>query len=186
MPGKHNLLNALAVIAVADFIGVSARDIGRALETFEGIKRRQEVRGAVNGVTIIDDFAHHPTAVRETINAIKPFYPAGRLIAVFEPRTNSSMRTVFQDVYPPVFDAADLVCIREPSLLHKIPEGERFSASRLVADICKRGVAARYFEDTDKIIEFVAAEAGSGDVVLIMSNGGFDNIHQRLLETLKI
>ncbi len=186
MPGKHNLLNALAVIAVADFIGVSARDIGQALATFEGIKRRQEIRGAVNGVTVMDDFAHHPTAVRETINAIKPFYPTGRLIAVFEPRTNSSMRAVFQDIYPPVFDAADLVCIREPSLLHKIPEDERFSASRLVADICKRGVEARYFEDTDRIIEFVAAEAVSGDVVLIMSNGGFDNIHQRLLDTLKI
>jgi len=186
MPGKHNLFNALAVIAVADFIGVSARDIGRALETFEGIKRRQEIRGEVNGVTVMDDFAHHPTAVRETLNAIKPFYPTGRLIAVFEPRTNSSMRAVFQDIYPTVFDAADLVCIREPSLLHKIPEDERFSASRLVADICKRGVAAKHFEDTDKIIEFVAAEAVSGDVVLIMSNGGFDNIHQRLLDTLKI
>ncbi len=184
MPGKHNLLNALAVIAVADFIGVAVQDIGRALETFEGIKRRQEIRGAVSGVTVMDDFAHHPTAVRETINAIKPFYPAGRLIAVFEPRTNSSMRAVFQDVYPTVFDAADLVCIREPSLLHKIPEDERFSATRLVADIRERGVPAEYFADTDKIIEFVAAEAVSGDIVLIMSNGGFDNIHQRLLDTL--
>lgn len=185
MTGKHNLLNTLAVIAVADHIGISADAIGRALETFEGIKRRQEVRGEVNGVTVMDDFAHHPTAVRETIQAVKPFYPDGRLIAVFEPRTNSSMRAVFQDVYPTVFDAADLVCIREPSLLHKIPEKERFSATRLVADIRKRGVPADYFTDTDGIIAFVAGEAAPGDIVLIMSNGGFDNIHRRLLESLR-
>jgi UDP-N-acetylmuramate: L-alanyl-gamma-D-glutamyl-meso-diaminopimelate ligase len=95
------------------------------------------------------------------------------------------MRNVFQDVYPAAFDAADLVCIREPALLHKIPENERFSASRLVADIGKRGVAAKYFEDTDNIIEFVSKEAKPGDIVLIMSNGGFNNIHQRLLEALR-
>jgi len=181
MFGRHNLLNALAVIAVADYIGIAAEDIGRALETFAGIKRRQEVRGEIDGVTVMDDFAHHPTAVRETIQAVKPFYPDGRLLAVFEPRTNSSMRSVFQDVYPMVFDGADLVCIREPSLFHKIPEAERFSAARLVADINKRGIEARYHADTDSIIDFVAGEVRSGDLVLIMSNGGFDNIHERLL-----
>lgn len=185
LTGSHNLLNALAVIAVAHHIGVSADAIGKALASFEGIKRRQEVRGTVGGVTVMDDFAHHPTAVRETIQAVKPFYPNGRLIAVFEPRTNSSMRSIFQEVYPTVFDAADLVCIREPSLLHKIPEKERFSASRLVADISKRGLDAQYFRDTEGIIEFVAGEAAAGDVVLIMSNGGFDNIHERLLNALK-
>jgi UDP-N-acetylmuramate: L-alanyl-gamma-D-glutamyl-meso-diaminopimelate ligase len=184
MVGRHNLLNALAVIAVADYIGILPADIGRALETFEGIKRRQEVRGEVNGVTVMDDFAHHPTAVRETIQAVKPFYPAGRLIAVFEPRTNSSMRAVFQDVYPTVFDAADLVCIREPALLHKIPEDERFSALQLVEALRKRGVPAEYFANTDGIIEFVAGKAAPGDIVLIMSNGGFDNIHERLLNAL--
>jgi UDP-N-acetylmuramate: L-alanyl-gamma-D-glutamyl-meso-diaminopimelate ligase len=123
--------------------------------------------------------------VLETIQAVKSFYPDGRLIAVFEPRTNSSMRSVFQDVYPTVFDAADLVCIREPSLLHKVPEGERLSAARLVADIRRRGIPAEYYPDTEGIIDFVTAEARSGDVVLIMSNGGFDNIHQRLLERLQ-
>ena len=185
LTGNHNLLNALAVIAVANHFGVSADEIGRALASFEGIKRRQEVRGEINGITVMDDFAHHPTAVRETIQAVKPFYPDGRLIAVFEPRTNSSMRSVFQEVYPTVFDAADLVCIREPSLLHKIPQEERFSAARLVADINKRGIAANYYADTDSIIEFVAGKAAAGDVILIMSNGGFDNIHERLLKTLE-
>jgi UDP-N-acetylmuramate: L-alanyl-gamma-D-glutamyl-meso-diaminopimelate ligase len=184
MTGQHNLLNALSVIAVAHRIGISADDIGRALETFEGIKRRQEVRGEVNGVTVMDDFAHHPTAVRETLKAVKPFYPDGRLLAVFEPRTNSSMRRVFQDVYPTVFDAADIVCIREPSLLKKIPENDRVSVLRLVEDICKRGVTARHFADTEGIIEFVVSEALPGDIVLIMSNGGFNNIHERLLKSL--
>jgi len=185
LAGHHNLLNALAVIAVANHIEVSADEIGRALASFKGIKRRQEVRGEVDGVTVMDDFAHHPNAVRETIQAVKPFYPEGRLIAVFEPRTNSSMRSVFQDVYPTVFDAADLVCIREPSLLHKVPEGERLSAARLVADINKRRITANYYADTESIIEYVAREARSGDLVLIMSNGGFDNIHERLLSRLK-
>jgi len=185
MAGRHNLLNALAVIAVADYIGIAAKDIEKAFESFAGIKRRQEIRGIVNGVAVLDDFAHHPTAVRETIQAIKPFYPDGRLIAVFEPRTNSSMRRVFQAVYPTVFDAADLVCIREPSLLHKIPEDERFSAKRLVTDICKRGIKAKHHQDTDSIIDFLAGETRAGDVVLIMSNGGFDNIHERLLEKLR-
>jgi len=185
MTGRHNLLNTLAVIAIADHLGVAAKDIGHALATFEGIKRRQEVRGEIDGITVMDDFAHHPTAVQATIQAVKPFYPDGRLIAVFEPRTNSSMRSVFQDVYPTVFDAADLVCIREPSLLHKVPEGERFSAARLVADINKRGIEARHYANTDSIIEYVAGEARSGDIVLIMSNGGFDNIHERLLSRLK-
>ncbi len=185
MTGRHNLLNALAVIAVARHIGIGADAVARALATFDGIKRRQEVRGEVNGVTVMDDFAHHPTAVRETIRAVKPFYPSGRLLAIFEPRTNSSMRSVFQDVYPAAFDAADLVCIREPSLLAKIPAGERFSARQLVADIAKRGVPARYFADTEGIIGFIAGEVAPGDVVLIMSNGGFDNIHEKLLKTLR-
>ncbi|MFZ0727520.1 MAG: UDP-N-acetylmuramate--L-alanine ligase, partial [Desulfobacterales bacterium] len=112
MVGKHNLLNALSTIAVADHLGIPAAVTGEALESFAGVRRRQEVRGCRRGITVMDDFAHHPTAVRETIAAVRPFYPAGRLIAVFEPRTNTSMRAVFQDVYPPCFDLADLVCIR--------------------------------------------------------------------------
>ena len=184
MIGRHNLLNALAVIAVADHLGIPAADIRQALATFEGVKRRQEIRGTVNGITVMDDFAHHPTAVRETIAAIKPFYPHGRLIAVFEPRTNSSMRAVFQDLYPSVFDTADRVCIREPALIHKIPENERFSVRKLVKDIRQRGISAEHYADTDEIIAYVVAEARPGDVVLIMSNGGFDNIHQRLLDRL--
>jgi len=182
--GRHNLLNALSVIAVAHHLMIPPDVIAGALETFEGIKRRQEVRGVKNKITVIDDFAHHPTAVQETIGALKPFYPDGRLVAVFEPRTNSSMRKIFQNVYPLVFDQADLVCIRNPSLLSKIPAAERFSAPKLVADLKNRGKDAHYFENTEAIIEFVVKAAVPGDLVLIMSNGGFDNIHERLLKSL--
>jgi UDP-N-acetylmuramate: L-alanyl-gamma-D-glutamyl-meso-diaminopimelate ligase len=142
------------------------------------------VRGIKNGVTVIDDFAHHPTAVRETVRAIREFYGERRLVAVFEPRTNTSMRDVFQDIYAACFDPADLVCIRKPPLLEKIPEGQRFSSEKLVADIQRRGTLAQYFDDTEAIIDFVLKETAHDDVVLIMSNGGFENIHARLLEAL--
>jgi len=184
LPGEHNLLNALSVIAAADMLGIDTDSIRQAMESFRNVKRRQEVRGVKNGITVMDDFAHHPTAVRETIRAVKPFYPDGRLIAVFEPRTNTSMRNVFQDVYPSSFDQADIICIRKPPLLEKIPEGERFSSHQLVEDLKKRGKNARYFPDTEAILAFLVQVAEKGDVVLIMSNGGFDNIHQRLLEAL--
>jgi UDP-N-acetylmuramate: L-alanyl-gamma-D-glutamyl-meso-diaminopimelate ligase len=184
MIGRHNLLNALAALAAAHRSGVSCEDLQHGLAGFRGVKRRQEIRGVQNGVTVIDDFAHHPTAVRETVRAIKDFYGRKRLIAVFEPRTNTSMRDVFQQAYAACFDPSDLVIIRKPPLLKKIPEGRRFSSARLVADIEKRGNVAHYFEDTDAIIAFLVDQARAEDVILIMSNGGFDNIHARLLEAL--
>jgi UDP-N-acetylmuramate: L-alanyl-gamma-D-glutamyl-meso-diaminopimelate ligase len=182
--GEHNLLNALSAIAVADILKITVETIARAFESFEGIKRRQEVRGEKSGVTVMDDFAHHPTAVRETLRAVKPFYPNGRLIAVFEPRTNSSMRNIFQNIYPLSFDGADIICIRRPSLLDKIPLKERFSSQQLVNDLNRQGKDAHFFPNTDKIIDFLVKEARSGDLVLVMSNGGFDNIHERLLFAL--
>jgi UDP-N-acetylmuramate: L-alanyl-gamma-D-glutamyl-meso-diaminopimelate ligase len=184
LPGEHNLYNALSVIASAQRIGIPMDKVKNALESFDGVKRRQEIRGVVRGVTVMDDFAHHPTAVRETIRAVKPFYPEGRLIAVFEPRTNSSMRDVFQDSYPDSFDDADLVLIRKPPHLEKIPEDHRFSSEKLVSDLEKKGVNAYFFETTEGIIDFVTDETKSGDLVLIMSNGGFDQIHQRILDRL--
>jgi len=182
--GIHNLLNTMVSIAIADHMQISHETISRALETFQGVKRRQEVRGQKRNITVMDDFAHHPTAVRETSRAVKPFYPNGRLVAVFEPRTNTSMRNVFQDVYPVSFDGADLVCVRKPPLLHKIAPGERFSSEKLVEDLQRLGKKAFYFPDTDAIIDFLIQEAKPGDLILIMSNGGFDNIHERLLEAL--
>ncbi len=182
--GSHNLLNALSAIALTDHLGIAASDVGVALESFEGIRRRQEVRGQRRGVAIMDDFAHHPTAVRETVTAVKNAYPGRRLFAVFEPRTNSSMRKVFQDLYPMSFVEADITCIRQPPLLEKIPQAERFSSEKLVEDLKHKGKAALFFADTEGIIDFLVRTAVSGDIILIMSNGGFDNIHDRLLESL--
>ncbi len=182
--GEHNLFNALADIAIADRLKIPADVIAKALETFEGIKRRQEIRGQRRQITVMDDFAHHPTAVRETVRAVKSVFSGGRLIAVFEPRTNTSMRSVFQTEYSQSFDMADLICIRKPPLLKKIPDGQRFSSEQLVNDLKRLGKNAHYFPDTDAIIDFLLATAKPGDLILIMSNGGFDNIHQRLLELL--
>ena len=182
--GEHNLLNALAVIAIADGLNIAVDVIAKALQTFEGIKRRQEIRGQKRQITVMDDFAHHPTAVRETVRAVKLVVSTGRLIAVFEPRTNTSMRSVFQKEYAGVFDPADIICIRKPPLLNKIPSGQQFSSEQLVADLKIRGKDAHYFPDTDAILDFLLITAKPGDLVLIMSNGGFDNIHQRLLENL--
>jgi UDP-N-acetylmuramate: L-alanyl-gamma-D-glutamyl-meso-diaminopimelate ligase len=184
MIGAHNLLNALADIAVADRLGLSVDEIGAALASFGGVKRRQEIRGERRGIVVMDDFAHHPTAVAATTAAVRSAYPGRRLVAVFEPRTNSSMRKVFQGAYAEAFDAADLVCIRRPSMLEKVPEAERISSEALAADLARRGKNARFFAETAGIVEFLVAEGRPGDVVLIMSNGGFDNIHENLLAAL--
>jgi UDP-N-acetylmuramate: L-alanyl-gamma-D-glutamyl-meso-diaminopimelate ligase len=185
MPGRHNALNALAVIAVLDGLGVGPAVVEQALASFQGVRRRQEVRGEAHGITVIDDFAHHPTAVRETLAALKEAYRGRRLVAVFEPRTNSSRRNVFQQDYVLSFDAADIAIVREPPGLEKIPVAERFSSERLVADLGARGIAARYAATTDEILAFLAANSRPGDVIAILSNGGFDNIHERLLALLR-
>ena len=182
--GEHNLLNTLAAIAVAYKMKIPPEVIAKALESFQGVKRRQEVRGQKNGITIMDDFAHHPTAVKETVKAVKSFYRDGRLIAVFEPRTNTSMRNIFQDIYPDSFDHADIICIRKPPLLNKIPPHEHFSSEKLVNDLQNRGKDAHYFSDTESIIKYLEKTTSPGDLILIMSNGGFDNIHDSLLKRL--
>lgn len=184
MPGLHNCLNALAVIALLHRFGFAFADITDGLATFEGVKRRQQIRGVVRGVTVIDDFAHHPTAVRETLNALRLAWPANRLIVVFEPRTNSSRRAVFQRDYTRVFGAADRILIREHIPLDTVSPEEQFSSPQLAADLCALGKEARSFADTDAILEALAETCQSGDVVVILSNGGFDGIHERLLALL--
>jgi UDP-N-acetylmuramate: L-alanyl-gamma-D-glutamyl-meso-diaminopimelate ligase len=184
MPGRHNALNALAVIAVLDRLGLDKETISAGLSSFEGVRRRQEVRGVVNNVTVIDDFAHHPTAVRETLTALKQAYDGHRLVAVFEPRTNSSRRRVFQKDYVSAFDQADLVLVREPVPLPDFPADQLFSSGQLAADLKERSVAALSFADTDGILAHLRGILLPGDVVAILSNGGFDNIHARLLEQL--
>jgi UDP-N-acetylmuramate: L-alanyl-gamma-D-glutamyl-meso-diaminopimelate ligase len=134
---------------------------------------------------VIDDFAHHPTAVRETIQAIKAQYAGQRLMTVFEPRTNTSRRKVFQKDYVAAFEGADRILIREAPGLEKIPEEERFSSAQLVDDLKTSGLKADYSPDTDEIVQILNKELREGDVVLIMSNGGFDNIHERVLKMLE-
>ncbi len=185
MPGRHNALNSAAVIAVLDRLGIDAATIASGLSVFQGVRRRQEVRGVERGVTVIDDFAHHPTAVRETLDALRQAYAGHRLIAVFEPRTNSSRRRVFQEAYVAAFDHADQVVVREPVALAQLAEEERFSSAQLVAELKGQGRDARYFATTEEILAHLGGQLRPGDVVAILSNGGFDNIHTRLLDLLR-
>ncbi len=184
MPGGHNLGNFLACAAAAQEIGIDPAAIQRAMTNFSGVKRRQEIRGIKRGITVMDDFAHHPTAVKETIAALKPLYREGRLIAVFEPRTNTSMRTFFQDIYPEAFTQADMVFVCQPCSKKVIPQSQRFSIETLVRDIQKAGGNAHGFASVEEILDFLPGNLQSGDLVLIMSNGGFDNIHDRLLDRI--
>ena len=184
MPGIYNALNATSVIAMMDHLGFSKDDIAISLASFQGVKRRQQVRGEVNGITVIDDFAHHPTAVRATVGALKSSWPDRRLVVVFEPRTNSSRRSVFQDQYARAFVNADMTLIREHIPLDSIPADQQFSSKKLVSDLVATGKSAYYFFETTGILDFLEDHAVSGDVIVILSNGGFDNIHERLLKRL--
>ncbi len=184
MPGRHNALNALAVIAVLDRLGLDKEVIITGLSSFEGVRRRQEVRGVINDITVIDDFAHHPTAVRETLTALKQAYEGQRLVAVFEPRTNSSRRRIFQNDYVSAFDRADILLVREPVPLADFPADQLFSSKQLASDLKDRGIDALSFPDTDDILDHLQTMLVPGDVVAILSNGGFDDIHTRLLEML--
>ena len=183
-PGRHNCLNALAVILALNHIGVPVADITESLRKFSGVKRRQEVRGKRWQVTVIDDFAHHPTAVRETLNALNKAYPGQRLIAVFEPRTNSSRRSIFQKDYAVSFDDAEIIYLREPLPLDTVDRTEMFSSVQLAEDLHKRGKNASAYATTDEILHALNDTVQPGDVVAILSNGGFDNIHSRLLDLL--
>ncbi len=182
--GRHNLSNLLAAVAVARFLDVAPGAIAGAAETLQGAKRRQEVLGERRGILVIDDFAHHPTAVRETIAAVSERYRGRRLIAVFEPRSNSSRRAVFQEQYGQAFDHAEIILIPEPTMMEKIPIAERFSSARLVEDLRMRGRHALHFSATDRLLETLLQLVSERDVVLFMSNGAFDNLPRRFLEAL--
>jgi len=185
MAGRHNLMNALAAVAVAEWSGIDPQKAMDALSSFRGVRRRQEVRGEVAGITVIDDFAHHPTAVQVTCDALRHRFPSRRLVAVFEPRTNTSKRNFFQQAYVPSFDEADVVLVREPRGVEEIPREERFDSHVLAEDLRQRGKTARAFAESDDLLDFLAYGSEPGDVVLVMSNGSFDNLIGRLLDRLK-
>ncbi len=183
--GIYNCLNAAAVAAVMHRLGYSPAMIEQGLASFDGVKRRQEVRGTVDGVTVIDDFAHHPTAVRSTLDGLKQSHPDNRLVAVFEPRTNTSRRAIFQQDYGRSFGSADITLIREVATDKPVDEDDRFSAFQLADDLNRQGRSAAAFSDTGEIISRVVDIARPGDIIAVLSNGGFDNIHERLLEALR-
>jgi UDP-N-acetylmuramate: L-alanyl-gamma-D-glutamyl-meso-diaminopimelate ligase len=184
MAGDHNLANATAAIAVAMSLGVPARAAREALASVGGVKRRQEEIGTPGGVAVVDDFAHHPTAVRETIAGLRERYGARRLWVLFEPRTQTSRRKVFQREYALAFDRADRVVVAGAYGIEALPEAERFHPEQLAADVAARGRWARFEPDVDRIAALVAAEAEPGDVVAVFSNGGFGGIHAKLLAAL--
>jgi UDP-N-acetylmuramate: L-alanyl-gamma-D-glutamyl-meso-diaminopimelate ligase len=181
LAGAYNLANALAVVAVAAALSLSGDQIARGIRRFSGVRRRQEVRGVAQGVTVVDDFAHHPTAVRQTLRALRRRYGGGRLIAIFEPRSATSRRGVFQKEFADAFAEADETIVGAVSHPEKAPPGDRFDPERLAADLRGKGVAARHVANVDQIVEQVAANAAAGDTVVIMSSGGFEGIHDKLL-----
>ena len=184
MAGMHNACNATAVMVLARRMGYGDDEIQRAMAGFRGVKRRQEVRGVAHGVTVIDDFAHHPTAVRLTIAAIAERYPGRRVWAVFEPRSFTARSDRFQTEFVESFRAAQRVVLAPP-YRSSISSGTRpLDTPAIAAALQAKGVSATACPDTEAVLELVSSEAASGDVVLIMSNGGFDDIHQRLLDNL--
>jgi UDP-N-acetylmuramate: L-alanyl-gamma-D-glutamyl-meso-diaminopimelate ligase len=165
-------------------VGLDTDTMAEGLRQFRGVRRRMQLRGTAHGVAVYDDFAHHPTAIAETLAGVRSAFPEQRLWAIFEPRSATSCRRVFQADFARALSAADRVVL--PAVFRSsLPDAERLSAEQLVEDLKAGGVHASYIPQVEDIVTAVAREARSGDVVVIMSNGGFDNIHARLLEALE-
>src|ERR1051326_6076102 len=189
LSGKHNVLNALADAAIARLRGLSAAEIQKGLESFQGIKRRMEVRGVERGVTVIDDFAHHPTAIATTLDGARKRYPGRRIWALFEPRSISSSRKEFEDGYIDAFHEADRVIVGP--IFHRDRYETRYgldkmmSVEEIAARLQRDGIETRQIDDFDEIADAVARDAGDGDVVVVMSSGAFGGVHEKILERLR-
>ncbi len=183
--GEFNVRNALAVIAAAAEQGLSPREIAAGLASFQGVRRRLEVRGEAYGITIVDDFAHHPTAIAATLRAVRKRFPARRVWVILEPRSWSLRRNVFQDRLPASLDEADEVVIAEVYGADAIPPSQRLDPARLASELAARGRRARFLPGVDEISETVSAEARPGDVVAVLSNGGFGGLQDKLLLALE-
>lgn len=182
--GRHNVANCVAAIAVCAARGVPVRDIRRGVGSFAGVRRRQELRGIAGGVTVLDDYAHHPTAVRETLKALRKRFPKRRLIAVYEPRSATSRRRTFQGEFAEAFAHADEVVVGRLFDPSKIPPTERFDPERLALDLHRAGTKASYIPDVEHIVKQLASSAAPGDVVCVLSSGSFDGLHDRLLDEI--
>ncbi len=183
--GEYNVWNATAAAALAANYGISKDAIAQALATFRSVKRRLEVKAEINGITIIDDFAHHPTAIEQTIRALRSRYPQSRLWVVLEPRSNTMRRNVLQDALARSLALADEVAIAAIFKSEAIPEAERLDLNRVAGEIQKRGKQARIFSDADAIVNAIAPELRARDVVAILSNGGFGGIYEKLPQRLR-
>jgi UDP-N-acetylmuramate: L-alanyl-gamma-D-glutamyl-meso-diaminopimelate ligase len=183
--GEFNVRNAAMAAIAAGFYDVPKSKIENAFKSFSGIARRQELRGEVRGVKVIDDFGHHPTAIAYTLEALRHRYRGSRLWAVFEPRSNTTRRAVFQQQLPDALKLADGVFISQVAKLEQIPEKERLNPERVVAAIAKAGRPAFYERNADAIVDRIVPMLGPSDVIAVFSNGGFDNIHEKLLTRLK-
>ena len=185
LPGMYNVRNCLGTIAAAHALGIERKVLQDALATFKSVKRRMEVRGIINQVTVIDDFAHHPTAIRETLRAANQKYPERRIIAVFEPRSWTTRKKIFQKEYPAAFAAADYVIIAPIFESFRLAADDQVSIDEVIADLKKQGKRAYSIGGADAIVAHLVPELLPQDVVVIMSNGEFGGIHQKLIDALK-
>ena len=185
LSGRHNVLNAVAAIAIAHGRGVSGEAIESAMAAFRGVLRRLEVKGESTGVLVVDDFAHHPTAIRATIDAARHRWPGRRLWAVFEPRSNTMRRRVFEDDLAASLGTADAAVLGAVNRANLLSDEERMSPARVLETIRRTGRSAQGFDSADEIAEYLAAETRSGDLVLVMSNGSFDGLCGKLLGKLQ-
>ena len=183
--GEFNVRNAAMAAIAARFYGVTPELIQTALTSFEGIARRQEVRGSARGITVIDDFGHHPTAIRETLTALRRRYPGQRLWAIFEPRSNTTRRAVFQHRLPEALQLADGIVISQVAALDQIPAAERLDPEAVVGALAAAGRPAYYERDAAAIVERLVPILQPNDIVTVFSNGGFDGIHEKLLAALR-
>jgi UDP-N-acetylmuramate: L-alanyl-gamma-D-glutamyl-meso-diaminopimelate ligase len=184
MIGRHNIENATSVAVMSLKLGLTTQEIQEGFQTFKGIKRRQEVLGVKNGVTVIDDFAHHPTAIRLTLEAVQEAYPGQRIWAIFEPRSATCKRKVFENRLPESFEPADLVIIAALFAPDKIDSKDRMNPELVVESINSDGGEAYFIPDTEALVNKLITECRPKDVLLIMSSGGFSGIHQQLIDRL--
>ena len=185
MLGTFNVRNALDVIVTSKELGLENDSIQAGLASFKSVKRRLELKGELNGIRVYDDFAHHPTAVAETLNAVRQRYPRDRIWAVFEPRSQTCRRRIFENDFMKSFDAANQIVIARVFAASKLLPEDQLSPDRLVEGIRGRGKTALTFDSTDEIVQHVAINATPGDHIVVMSNGGFDGIHGKLLSALR-
>jgi UDP-N-acetylmuramate: L-alanyl-gamma-D-glutamyl-meso-diaminopimelate ligase len=185
LSGHHNVENALGVVAAGLSLGLTLDDVAKGFSSFRGVKRRQEERAVVNGVLVVDDFAHHPTAVRETLGAITRRYAGRPVWAVFEPRSNTSRRNIHQEDYAHAFTGAARVSLKVPERTDRVPQGEELDVPKLVEDLKAQGLRAEGHSEVAELVRTVSQGVQPGDVVLVMSNGAFGGFIDKLIQALK-